>query len=108
MIVIGGAALALALVEPAAAADPDPVLTALYRLALSAEVCGFPVSTKQADAIGKKMDERLAALKLSDEEADTVSEQIEAGMAAEGWDKLCAKDGAWAKTYADEVKKFGK
>jgi hypothetical protein len=86
----------------------DPELTLLYRLALSAEMCGFTVSPKQAEAIGKEMDRHIRRLNLSDDDADALYKTIEAGMAAEDWDKLCAKTGAWAKTYAEQLRKFGK
>ena len=101
-------AVLLAAPVPARAAATDPELTLLYRLALSAEMCGFPVSPRQADAIGKAMDKRLAALKLSDDEADEAYRAIEAAMQAEDWDRLCAKDGAWAKAWAAEIRKFGR
>lgn len=106
------AAILLALLAlpaaPAVAEATDPELTRLYRLALSAEMCGFPVSDKQAEAIGKAMDRRIADLKLSDEAADALYQKIEADMEAENWDALCAKGGPWAKAYAAELRKFGK
>jgi hypothetical protein len=104
------ACLLVWLLAGTAAAQPatDPELTELYRLALSAEMCGFPVSPKQATAIGKAMDKRIAALKLSDDDSDKVYQQIETAMEAEGWDGLCAKGGAWEKTYREALRKHGK
>ncbi|MEJ1157108.1 hypothetical protein [Prosthecomicrobium sp. N25] len=100
--------IALAATLPARADAPDAELARLYRLALSAEMCGFAVTPKQAEAIGKAMDKRIAALKLSDEAADKLYQEIEAGMDGEGWDGLCTKGGAWEKTYQAEVRKFGR
>jgi len=98
-----------AIAGPARAAEAnDPDLTLLYRLALSAEMCGFTVSPKQAEGIGKDMDRHIRRLNLSDDDADALYKKIEADMAAEDWDKLCAKSGAWAKTYAEQIRKFGK
>ncbi|MBT9292088.1 hypothetical protein [Prosthecodimorpha staleyi] len=107
--------LAAVLIALAAASGParaaevnDPELTLLYRLALSAEMCGFTVSPKQAEAIGKEMDRHIRRLNLSDDDADALYKKIEADMAAEDWDRICAKTGAWAKTYAEQIRKFGK
>lgn len=102
------AALLALPVPTAVAQETDPELTRLYRLALSAEMCGFPVSEKQAEAIGKAMDRRIGDLKLTDEAADALYQKIEADMEAENWDALCAKGGTWAKAYAAELRKFGK
>lgn len=88
--------------------EPDPELARLYRLALSAEMCGFPMSKGQAAAVGKAMDKRVAALKLSDDAADAAFQAIEAAIEAEGWDGLCAKGGAWEKTYQAELRRFGR
>lgn len=107
-VLVALAAIA-AIAGPARAAEAnDPDLTLLYRLALSAEMCGFTVSPKQAEGIGKDMDRHIRRLNLSDDDADALYKKIEADMAAEDWDKLCAKSGAWAKTYAEQIRKFGK
>lgn len=97
-------------VAPAGAAtgEPKDKLSLLYRVALSAEVCGFPVSNRQSERIGREMDAALAKLNLSDEESDALYSGVETAMEREGWDSLCANDSAWSKEFRQVVQTFGK
>lgn len=101
--------LAAAVVAPAGAAPREQAeasLKQLYRMALSAEVCGFKITDKQADAIGKAMDRDVEVLDLTDDKADALYLEVEKQMEAEGWDTLCAEGGAWAKEFRDRLAGF--
>ena len=71
-VLVALAAIA-AIAGPARAAEAnDPDLTMLYRLALSAEMCGFTVSPKQAEGIGQDMDRHIRPLNRSDADSDAL------------------------------------
>lgn len=91
-----------------ASANPLEELRQLYRLALSAEACGFDVTPRQSDAMGKAMDRALSAAGLNDTASEKLMGDIETELDAKGWDKLCAETGEWAKTFASEMQKFSK
>lgn len=92
----------------AATGEPKDTLSLLYRVALSAEICGFPVSEKQSERIGHQMDAFLAKLNLSDEESDALYTGVEAAMEREGWDQICSKDSAWAKEFKQALQVYTK
>lgn len=91
-----------------AAAAPIDDLKQLYRLALSAEACGFDITPRQSDAMGKAMDQAIEAAGLNDEKSEKLMSDIEHELDAKGWEKLCADNGDWAKTFAAEMDKFAK
>jgi len=100
----GSAALACLLVvalapRPAAAAEAEETLRMLYRVALSAEMCGFPLAPRQADALGKAMNRALSETGLEGDAADQVYRDVDTALEAEGWDKVCQENGAWARSY---------
>jgi hypothetical protein len=104
-----GVALA-APVAPAAPSDPQSreALRLLYRVALSAEVCGFAVTDAEADKIAAGMDTMMRRLELSDENADEFYFRIEADMEREGWERLCAPDGEWARTFKAALAQYAR
>ena len=94
---VAGVAL---LARPAVAADgAEETLRTLYRIALSADMCGFPIAQRQADALGKAMNRALAESGLDDTASDELYRSVDAGLEAEGWDKVCAQNGDWARSY---------
>jgi hypothetical protein len=92
----------------AALAAPIEDLRQLYRLALSAEACGFDITPRQSDAMGKAMDQAIEAAGLNDERSEKLMGEVEQELDAKGWEKLCADNGEWAKTFAAEMVKFTK
>ncbi len=105
LIARGSAALAslllVALVSrPAPAAETaEETLRVLYRIALSAEMCGFPIAPRQADALGKAMNRALSETGLEGEAADQFYRDVDGSLESEGWDKVCAENGDWARSY---------
>lgn len=94
---------------PASAArDPAAreALKRLYRLALSADLCGFPVTDAQSSALGREMDKYVHALDLGEDASDELYQKVEAEMQKEGLAQLCRADGAWAKTYRQDMEKL--
>ncbi len=99
---LGLAALAAVslVARPALAGDgPEDTLRTLYRIALSADMCGFPMAQRQADALGKAMNRALAETGLDEDKAEELYNSVDAGLEAEGWDKVCAQNGDWARNY---------
>ncbi len=94
----------------AASAARDPAardaLKRLYRLALSADLCGFPVTDAQSSALGKEMDKFVHVLDLDEDASDELYQKVEAEMEKEGLAQICREDGAWAKTYRQEMEKM--
>ncbi len=82
-----------------AAEGGEESLRTLYRIALSAEMCGFPIAARQADALGKAMNRALSETGLEGDAADQVYRDVDAALEAEGWDKVCQENGAWARSY---------
>lgn len=86
--------------RPATAGEgPEDTLRTLYRIAMSAEMCGFPLATRQAEVLGKAMDHALAETGLDEDGAEKLYREIDAGLEGEGWDKICAQNGDWARNY---------
>jgi hypothetical protein len=106
---LAGFALAVAVsVATASGATPVDDLKQLYRLALSAEACGFDVTPRQSDVMGKAMDAAIEAAGLNDEKSEKLMSEIELELVAKGWEMLCADSGEWAKTFATEMERFSK
>ncbi len=94
------AAVLLVAPRPALAAEgAEETLRTLYRIALSAEMCGFPLAPRQADALGKAMNRALAEVGLDEDGSDEFYRGVDAALEAEGWDKVCAENGDWARSY---------
>ncbi|TBW39286.1 hypothetical protein EYW49_07300 [Siculibacillus lacustris] len=86
--------------RPVRAADPsEDTLRTLYRIALSAEMCGFPIAARQADALGVAMNRAIADMGLDDDAVEGLYQRIDREFEAEGWDKICAENGTWARGY---------
>lgn len=85
--------------RPVVAAEAEETLRTLYRIALSADMCGFPLAQRQADALGKAMNRALAETGLDDGAADELYRSVDSGLESEGWDKVCAQNGDWARSY---------
>lgn len=94
------AAVSFGLARPTLAADgADETLRTLYRIAISAEMCGFPIAPRQADALGKAMNRAIAETGLDEDGSDEFYRSVDAALEAEGWDKVCAQNGEWARNY---------
>ncbi len=92
-----GAVLLVAVAQaPRAAEGSSETLKTLYRIALSAEMCGFPIGQRQSEALGRAMNRALAESGLDGEAADRLYLDVDSALEAEGWDKVCAADGDWA------------
>ncbi len=89
----------VALAQPARADGAEEALRTLYRVAISAEMCGFPIAPRQADQLGKAMNRALSETGLQGEAAEQFYRDVDAGLEAEGWDKVCAENGDWARSY---------
>ncbi len=95
-IALGGAVLVGASVAARAGEGSVEALKTLYRIALSAEMCGFPIAPRQSEAIGRAMNRALAESGLDAEASDKLYLDVDATLEAEGWDKICAADGDFA------------
>lgn len=93
------AAVSLASSRPAAAEGAEDTLRTLYRIALSADMCGFPIAQRQADALGRAMNRALTETGLDEDGADKLYREVDTGLETEGWDKVCAQNGDWARNY---------
>ncbi|WP_333825393.1 hypothetical protein [Pinisolibacter sp.] len=94
------AAVTSSLAAPAVAAeDAETSLRTLYRIALSADMCGFPMQKRQAEVLGKAIDKALAESGLDEDKAEALYNTVDTGLEAEGWDKVCAQKGDWARDY---------
>ncbi len=72
----------------------EETLKTLYRIAISAEMCGFPMGQREATNLGKAMNRALAETNLSPDAADALYRDVDAALEAEGFEKICAGDGA--------------
>ena len=92
---------AVSLVTPSALAGEgtEDTLRTLYRIALTADMCGFPIAQRQADTLGKALNRALAESGLDDAAAEEIYQKVDSGLEAEGWDKVCAQNGDWARSY---------
>ncbi|MCE1236408.1 MAG: hypothetical protein LWW93_08625 [Hyphomicrobiales bacterium] len=95
-VALGGAVLLGASVSARAGEASLETLKTLYRIALSAEMCGFPIAPRQSEAIGRAMNRALAESGLDAEASDKLYLDVDAALEVEGWDKICAADGEWA------------
>jgi hypothetical protein len=94
------AAASLTDTRPAVAAGgAEETLRTLYRIAISAEMCGFPIAPRQADALGKAMNRAITETGLDEDGSDEFYRSVDAALEAEGWDKVCAENGDWARNY---------
>ena len=93
------AVVSLASVPASAADGPEETLRTLYRIALSADMCGFPMAQRQADALGKAMNRALTESGLDEDKAEELYRSVDSGLETEGWDKVCAQNGDWARSY---------
>lgn len=82
-----------------AAEGADETLKTLYRIALSAEMCGFPIAPRQSEALGKSMNRALSESGLDPDAAEQLYRDVDSSLEAEGWDKVCAASGDWARNY---------
>lgn len=83
----------------AAAEGPEETLKTLYRVALSAEMCGFPIAPRQSEALGRSMNRALAESRLDPDAADQLYRDVDAALEAEGWDNVCSASGDWARGW---------
>lgn len=74
-------------------------LKTLYRIALSAEMCGFPIAPRQSEALGRAMNRAMSESGLDADGADRLYLDVDAALETEGWDKICASDGDWAHGF---------
>lgn len=84
---------------PAVAGEAEDTLRTLYRIALSADMCGFPMAQRQADKLGQAMNRALTESGLDENGAEDLYRQVDTGLETEGWDKVCAQKGDWARDY---------
>lgn len=104
LIKISALALAAALAPAVAfAADPTQELTALYRLTVSNDLCDFPLTAAQSDALAQRTEKLEADLSLSDDASQKLYEQIETQMTKQVEAGLCKPSGEWAREYARQV-----
>ena len=97
---LAAAAVITLLATPAVAADDArETLRTLYRIALSADMCGFPMQKRQAEILGKAMDKALAESGLDEEKAEELYNAVDTGLEAEGRDKICAQKSDWTRDY---------
>ncbi|NLH81079.1 MAG: hypothetical protein GX458_09605 [Phyllobacteriaceae bacterium] len=95
-----GAALLAAASSVAGAVDgPTETLKTLYRVALSADMCGFPIAQRQSEALGRAMNRALSESGLDPDAADRLYLDVDEALEAEGWDKICAANGEWARSW---------
>lgn len=95
-VAFAGVVLLAASAPTRAGEAPIEALKTLYRIALSAEMCGFPIGLRQSEAIGRAMNRALAESGLDAEASDRLYLDVDAALEAEGWEKICAADGEWA------------
>ncbi len=95
-----GVALLASVPSAAGAVDgPADTLKMLYRVALSAEMCGFPIAQRQSEALGRAMNRALSESGLDPDAADRLYLDVDEALEAEGWDKVCAANGDWARSW---------
>jgi len=108
---IAAAAAGAALAQTAPQPSPQELrdqLTQVYMIAVSQDLCGFTVTEKQSEAIGKASDELEEKVGLSEEDADKMYGQIEEQMKKQKDSGLCAPAGDWAKQFKLGVEALSK
>lgn len=93
------AAVSLVAGPAVAGEEAEATLRKLYRIALSADMCGFSMAPRQAEALGKAMNRALTESGLAEDAAEDLYRDVDSGLETEGWDKVCAKNGEWARAY---------
>lgn len=78
-------------------------LLQLYRITISQDICSFPLTDAQADAVSRRTDELESRLNLDEGDAQKLYDQLEAQMTKQKEAGLCSPDGAWAKAYTSFV-----
>jgi hypothetical protein len=98
-------ALGLFVAASPAAAEKEPraELIQLMRLAISNDLCDFPLTDAQSDALTHRQEELETRLELDDDASSKLYDQIEAQMRAQKAAGLCDPKGEWAKVYAQDV-----
>lgn len=96
---LGVALLAASPSVVGAAEGPTETLKMLYRVALSAEMCGFPIAQRQSEALGRAMNRAMSESGLEPDAADRLYLDVDEALEAEGWDKVCAANGEWARSW---------
>ncbi len=103
-----GASLLLAAAPAAAQSDGAlrEQLLQLYRVTISQDICSFPLTDAQADAVSRRTDDLEARLSLEEAEAQKLYDQLEAQMAKQKDAGLCNPEGEWATAYTAFVEKL--
>ncbi len=93
----------------AAPADSDKEgkdnLLTLYLMSLAADRCGFPMTTKQADAVDRTTKSLAQHLGLSERQADAVYSDADVAFEKQG-PKACDRNGNFAKLYQETLQKL--
>lgn len=102
---------AIAATSNAAAAPPEPggatkdELIALYLLQLAADRCGFPMTSKQADAVDRAAGALSAKLKLRANQTDALYSEVDIVFEKQG-PNACDRNGSFAKGYRETLQKM--
>jgi len=103
--------VAIAAASKAAAAPPEPggaakdELITLYLLQLAADRCGFPMTSKQADAVDRAVGALSAKLKLGASQTDALYSEADIEFEKQG-PNACDRNGSFAKGYRETLQKM--
>jgi hypothetical protein len=75
----------------------------LDMLTISKDLCGFAISSAQADAIDGESEQIIETLHMSDDQVQNLHDQLVTEMTRQKAEGLCAPKGAWAKLFAKRL-----
>jgi hypothetical protein len=110
MKLVRGLAFLVALAAAPAAASPphkgdkDGLLT-LYLLSVAADRCGFPITSKQADALDREAKALVEKMKLGSRENDAIYSEADLTFERQG-PKACDRDSSFAKGFRQTLQKI--
>jgi hypothetical protein len=98
VLVAAVCAVSAAVASPAQNKAGKDELLALYLLSVAADRCGFPMTTKQADAIDREVKALVEKMKLGARENDAVYSEADVAFEKQG-PAACDRSSSFAKSF---------
>jgi len=80
-------------------------LVNLYLISFAADRCGFPMTTRQADAVDRESKALAKRMNLSEDQADLLYSDADVAFEKQG-PKACDRNGSFAKMYKETLQKL--
>lgn len=92
-----------AVAGPPEKSEKDGLLT-LYLLSVAADRCGFPMTSRQADAIDREAQALVEKMKIGAQENDAIYSEADATFERQG-PKACDRDSNFAKGFRQTLQR---